>query len=81
MSKTRTTVIIDDDLLKLAKSLLKLDSTTDVITSALSEVVRRGAFERLAKMLGTETGPVQDVPRRRPPEFVAADATDKKVSK
>ncbi len=69
MSTTRTTVLLDDELIKRAKHIAKTDSTTEVITSALTQMVRRDALERLASLLGTDDSPVEVPPRRRPPDF------------
>ncbi len=73
-TKTRTTVVLDDDLVERAKVVSKTDSTTAAITFALTEMVRRANLERLASLMGTETDFGDVTPRRRPPEFTNAPA-------
>jgi hypothetical protein len=77
MSKTRTTVLLDDDLLKKAKHFTASGSTTDVITRALTEMVQRETYEALAKVLGTEEGEPPEMPRRRPPDFLNEGAEER----
>ena len=75
MPKTRTTVILDDDLLRQAKVISKTGSATGAITYALQQMVRRDALNRLAAILGTSDEPMVDpTPRRRPPTFTNDDA-------
>ena len=40
MPQTRTTVVLDDDLIKRAKVIAKVDTTTAAITVALNQLVR-----------------------------------------
>ena len=65
MPNTRTTVVLDDDLLKQTKHIAKVDSTTDALTFAMRELVRRNALRRLASLLGTDDS-FEAAPRRRP---------------
>jgi len=60
----RTTVNLDDELLKDAKRLSGIDGTTQVINAALKALVEREAARRLAKMGGTMPD-LQPIPRRR----------------
>ncbi len=70
MSQTRTTVVLDDDLIKRAKVIAKVDSTTAAITAALEQMVRKAALDRLAELVGSDPDFGDAPPRRRPPEFV-----------
>ena len=60
----RTTVNLDDELLKDAKLLTGIDGTTQLVNAALKALVEREAARRLAKMGGTMPD-LQPIPRRR----------------
>jgi hypothetical protein len=75
MSHTRTTVTIDDDLLKRAKMITKVEGIDAVITTALEQLVRHDALHRLADLLGTDPDFGEETPRRRPPDFVNSSGT------
>lgn len=70
MSQTRTTVTIDDSLLKQVKGITKTDTPSAAIAAAFEQLVRLDALNRIAELLGTDPEPVQAPPRRRAPEFV-----------
>lgn len=77
MSQTRTTVTIDEALLKQVKSITKTDSATAAIAAAFEQLVRLDALNHIADLLGTDDEPMQAPPRRRPPEFVNEAGTTK----
>lgn len=60
----RTTVNLNDELLKDAKRLTGIDGTTTVVNAALKALVEREAARRLARMGGTMPD-LQPIPRRR----------------
>lgn len=60
----KKTVNIDGELLESAKHSCGAATDTETIRLGLEELVRRGAYERLRLLLGTEPG-ARDVPRRR----------------
>ena len=77
MSQTRTTVTLDDDLVRRAKSITKTDSLSALVTVALEQMVRADARRRLASLMGTDTEPTEAPPRRPPPEFTNSPVTGK----
>lgn len=60
----RTTVNLDEELLKDAKWLTGIDGTTQLVNVALKALIEREAARRLAKMGGTMPD-LQPIPRRR----------------
>ncbi len=60
----RTTVNLDDELLKDAKRLTGIDDTTQLVNAGLKALVEREAARRLAKWGGTMPD-LQTIPRRR----------------
>ncbi len=60
----RTTVNLDDELLKDAKRLTGIDDTTQLVNAGLKALVEREAARRLAKLGGTMPD-LQTIPRRR----------------
>lgn len=63
----KKTLHIDEELLAEARKELGAVTDTDTVRQALQAVLRRAAARRIAAYLGTEEGPVVDVPRRREP--------------
>ena len=61
----RTTVTLDDDLLKDAQELTGLTDKSALIRAALTALVARESARRLAKLGGTMPD-IEDIPRRRP---------------
>jgi Arc/MetJ family transcription regulator len=61
----RTTLIIDDDLLKRAKALTGIEEKTALVRAGLEALIAREAARRLAALGGTEPQ-LTDIPRRRP---------------
>lgn len=62
--KTRTTLILDDELLEEARKLTGLEEKTAVIHEALKALVRRESARQLADLGGTEPA-LKPIPRRR----------------
>lgn len=60
----RTTVNLDDELLKDAKRLTGTDDTTQLVNAGLKALVEREAARRLAKLGGTMPD-LQTIARRR----------------
>jgi Arc/MetJ family transcription regulator len=60
----RTTVTIDDELLRLAREAAGDDRVSEVVRAALEAFVERDAARRLAKLGGTMPG-ASAAPRRR----------------
>jgi Arc/MetJ family transcription regulator len=61
----RTTLNIDDDLLKRAKALTGIQEKTALVRAGLEALVAREAARRLARLGGTQPK-LADIPRRRP---------------
>ena len=59
MSRTRTTLIIDDDLLRRAREYTGIEEKTALIHRALRDLIAREAARRLAALGGS-------MPRYRP---------------
>ena len=60
----RTTVDLDDELLKDARWLTGIDDTTQLVNAGLKALIEREAARRLAKLGGTMPN-LQRIPRRR----------------
>lgn len=52
----RTTIEIDEDLLRKAREALGTSGTKDTIVAALDEAIRAAARKRLADMIGSGKG-------------------------
>lgn len=65
----RTTVTIDDDLLKTAMEYSDVKEVPALVRKALETYVHVEAGRRLARLGGTQPG-LQYIPRRRPPHFI-----------
>ena len=63
----RTTINIDDHLLKKASELTGIKEKTSLVRKGLKTLIALESSKRLAKLGGTEIGLVT-VPRRRVPE-------------
>jgi len=61
----RTTVNLDDDLLKEAKRLTGIQERTALIHAGLTALIQQESARRLALLGGTEPQ-LEPVPRRRP---------------
>jgi Arc/MetJ family transcription regulator len=61
----RTTLIINDELLKKAQELSGLREKTAVLHAGLQALISRESAKRLAALGGTE-GALKPIPRRRP---------------
>jgi len=60
----KKTLHIDDRLLRDARAASGAKTDTDTVRLGLEALVRRGAYERLRALRGTEPS-AQDTPRRR----------------
>lgn len=62
----RTTINLDDHLLKEAERLSGLTERTAIVREALTALIQRESARRLARLGGTE--PQLEIPSRRRPE-------------
>jgi Arc/MetJ family transcription regulator len=60
----RTTLALDDELLKKAQALTGLTDKTPLVREALKALIQRESAKRLALLGGSETS-LNDVPRRQ----------------
>jgi Arc/MetJ family transcription regulator len=60
----RTTLNIDDDILKKASQLTGIKEKTALVRQGLEALIARESSKRLAKLGGTEDG-LKPIPRRR----------------
>ena len=60
----RTTINIDDDLLKKASVLTGIAEKTSLVKLGLKALIAQESAKRLAKLGGTEKG-LKPIPRRR----------------
>jgi len=59
----RTTLIIDDELLKKARELTGIEEKTSLVRAGLEALIARETGKRLAALFGTD--PKLTTPRRR----------------
>jgi Arc/MetJ family transcription regulator len=71
--RVATKVVVDEALLAEARAACGAATDTATVHKALRALVR-AAHEELRVLLGTERGPVVDVPRRREPAVHASEA-------
>lgn len=64
MMHMRTTINIDDELLKKASALTGIDEKTSLVKLGLKALIAQESAKRLAKLGGTEKG-LKPIPRRR----------------
>ena len=64
MIHMRTTLNIDDELLKKASALTGVDEKTSLVRLGLEALIAQESAKRLAKLGGTEKGLLR-IPRRR----------------
>jgi Arc/MetJ family transcription regulator len=62
--RTRTTVIIDDELIGRARALTGIQENTALVRAGLEALIAREAGKRLAKLGGSQPT-VARIPRRR----------------
>jgi len=62
----RTTLIIDDELLKRARKLSGIEEKTSLVRAGLEALIARESGKRLAALFGDQPG-LKPVPRRRSP--------------
>jgi Arc/MetJ family transcription regulator len=65
VSKIRTTIAIDSELLKTAQECTGVKEKSALVHQALTALVQREAARRLARLGGTQPG-FKAAPRRRP---------------
>lgn len=61
----RTTIALDDDLIRTAQEFTGVAEKTALIREALKALIERESARRLAALGGTMAG-LKNVPRRRP---------------
>jgi Arc/MetJ family transcription regulator len=61
----RTTLALDDDLVRLAQEFTGVTEKTALVREALKSLIERESARRLAALGGTMPE-VKDIPRRRP---------------
>ena len=61
----RTTVTLDDELLKEAEELTGITERSRLLRDGLEALIQREAARRLARLGGSAPG-IQPIPRRRP---------------
>ena len=64
--RTRTTVTLDDDLIRKARAYTGVNEKSALIREALTQLVQREAARRLAALGGTMPD-LERIPRRRMP--------------
>jgi Arc/MetJ family transcription regulator len=60
----RTTLALDDDLVRLAQEFTGVTEKTALVREALKSLIERESARRLAALGGTMPG-LEDIPRRR----------------
>jgi Arc/MetJ family transcription regulator len=60
----RTTLALDDDLVRLAQEFTGVTEKTALVREALKSLIERETARRLAALGGTMPG-LEDIPRRR----------------
>jgi len=61
----RTTIALDDDLIRIAQEYTGVAEKTTLIREALKALIERESARRLAALGGTMPG-LKNIPRRRP---------------
>jgi Arc/MetJ family transcription regulator len=61
----RTTLVLDDDLVALARDITGVQEKTLLVREALKALIERESARRLARLGGSEPA-LKAVPRRRP---------------
>ena len=64
--RTRTTVTLEDDLIRMAQAYTGVKEKSALIREALTQLVQREAARRLAALGGTMPN-IERIPRRRMP--------------
>lgn len=60
----RTTIVLDDDLLKKAQTLTSLNEKSSLVREALRALIERESAKRLANLGGSEPQ-LENIPRRQ----------------
>jgi Arc/MetJ family transcription regulator len=63
----KKTLHIDEELLAQARVAANASTDTETVRLGLEALIRGAAYQRMRSLLGSETGPIKDVPRRREP--------------
>jgi hypothetical protein len=63
----KKTLHIDEKLLAQAREAVAATTDTETVRLGLEALIRSAAYQRVRTLLGTERGPIKDVPRRREP--------------
>jgi hypothetical protein len=63
----KKTMLLEPALLAAAKAACGAGTDTETVRQGLQALVRQAAYQEMRRLLGTEPGPVVDVPRRREP--------------
>jgi len=66
MSKRRTTLILDDELLERAREMTGITEKTAIIHEGLKTLIRLESARRLIALGGSQPK-LKRIPRRRPP--------------
>jgi Arc/MetJ family transcription regulator len=61
----RTTLALDDDLVRIAQEFTGVEEKTALVREALKALIERESARRLARLGGSEPG-LEAPPRRRP---------------
>jgi len=64
----RTTIALDDDLIRTAQEFTGVEEKTALIREALKALIERESARRLASLGGTMRG-LKSIPRRRPRKY------------
>jgi Arc/MetJ family transcription regulator len=63
----KKTLHIDEELLAQARVASNASTDTETVRLGLEALIRSAAYQRMRSLLGSEKGPIKDVPRRREP--------------
>ena len=63
----KKTLHIDEKLLAEAREVAGASTDTETVRLGLEALIRSAAYRRMRSLLGSESSPVKDVPRRREP--------------
>jgi hypothetical protein len=61
----KKTLHIEAELLEAAREAAGTSTDTETVRLALEALIRSAAYQRMRSLLGSESGPVEDVFRRR----------------
>jgi Arc/MetJ family transcription regulator len=58
---------IDEELLAQARAAANASTDTETVRLGLEALIRSAAYQRMRSLLGSEKGPITDIPRGREP--------------